>query len=241
VKLVETPDGWRKYRYGAGLGEPWRKWWMGEAQQNATLLFEAFLLAVTQDPVHLEHHPELVLPCRCKESAHLVGFKWFLPWSSTTGNHSDYTLSMYGNRSVPVLQSTYQIHIDALRVLKSLGTKFIWWRRDNIAASFASLENARASNVFHCREGDNCTRVAAVINKKESDFFVKRTKSERAWVTKRMQELDITPTIISYEECSKNNELCAMQLQEALGLEHPNPQLLSSSKVKKYVTIDNKV
>jgi hypothetical protein len=237
VKLVETEDGWRKYRYGAGLGAPWRAWYVGEAKENATLLFETFLLAVLQDPDHLEAHPELVLPCRCKESAHIVGFKWFLPWSSITGDHSAYTLSMYGNRTVPVLESTYEIHIDALAVLKKLGTKFVWWRRDDIAASYASLENARASNVFHCRDGDNCTRVAAVIDKKESDFFVKKTQDQRAWVTKRMKELEITPTIISYEECSKNNELCAMQLQEALGLEHPNPQLLSASKVKKYKTV----
>ncbi len=243
VKLVDgTPEEQNAYRYGGGIGPAWRAWFNGPANRNGTLLFKTFLLAITRDPDHMDAYPELALPCRCKESAEVIGFKWFLPWSSITGEHREWTLNYYkaNNRTIRPLEGAFEIHVHALAVLKELGTKFIWWQRNDVRAAYASLQNARASNVFHCRDGDNCTRVAAEIDPKESAFFVKRTQEERAWARTMFKQLDIEPLVISYEECSKNNVVCAMQLQEALGLEHPNPALLSSSHVKKYVTVDAK-
>ena len=226
----------QQYRYGSVV-EPWRVWWEGEANRNATLLFKTFVLALLTDPDHLERHPYLVLPCRCKDSANFIGFKWFHGWSSRDGKHTHNALSYYGDHGIPVLDSLYEIHIHALRVFHELGAKFIWWKREDIAAAFASLQNAKASNVFHCRGGDNCTRVAAKIDAEQSAIFVQRTQEERAFMQRKMQELDIQPVVVSYEECVRSNEKCAMKVQEALGLNAPNPALLATSVVKKYETV----
>ena len=226
----------QSYRYGFVV-EPWRVWWEGEAQRNATLLFKTFVLAVLSDPDHLSRNPELVLPCRCKDSASFVGFKWFISWSSKTGQHTPYIIAHYGNRSIPPLESLYEIHIPAMQVFQELGAKFIWWKREDIAASFASLENAKASNIFHCRSGDNCTRLAVKVDAAKSAFFVRRTQDERAFFERKMQELGIQAVTISYEACVRRTEACAVKLQEALGLEAPDPTLLATSAVKKYNTV----
>ena len=218
------------YRYG-GVVTPWRAWWQGEASRNATLLFKTFVLALLSDPEHLQRHPDLVLPCRCKNSAAFIGFQWFLPWSSTDGQNTLRALDYYGTSKIPLLESLYEVHIPALHVLHELGAKFVWWKRDDIAAALASREQGEAASVLSCHTGNNCTHAPVKLDARTAGF-VRDTQQERGFMEWNMRKLGIQPVVITFEECVRNNEKCAVRLQEALGLKSPDPALLSIAPTK---------